>query len=394
MLNSAFRRLGYYEVGNSTFFNKSDAILYASRTGEDLHWNFNEDIFSAIDWSVPIENSLSELYRQRAQQLRDKYDFVSLFYSGGVDSTNVLHSFIDNNILLDEIVIYRPRVIENRINSIDRTPYNIFSETSLAAIPHLNRYLHDPRTKVRIIHNDEAVIKLATDSKLMSQYSSLNRHAPNSFSKIAMSVTDPVWNELYLQGKSVGHIQGADKPMVIAGNPYHFYFYDASAAFVIEPTYQTDISEMISRHQFHELFYWTPDLPQLVIKQCQIVKKLCQSDPFFYALFQKAEIMTQDNFSAMLPYIYPPQVLEVRNMFSTSSPGQGLYSPQNLWFYENMPASVTGVLNDIVKDFQFAADDRFFRKKEPIGTTFKEHPLYSRGPKTTLKSTRSKKYIL
>jgi hypothetical protein len=387
-------RLGYYKIGQYSTTNKGDAFIFASKFKEDVKWHFNDDIFSSIDWRIPIDTSLTELYHQRAQQLRDKYDYVSLFYSGGVDSTNVLHAFIDNDILLDEIVTWRPRVVEERINSTDKTPYNLYSETVLAALPHLKQYVKDPRTRVRVIYSDEAIERFVADSNLRSQFNTLYNFTPTSFGITAMGLTDPLWRELYAAGKNVCHIQGADKPMVFANNNrYFFNFVDAAIAFTYEPTYHTDLTEMISKYQNHELFYWTRDLPQIVIKQCQIIKELCESSTYFYEMFKYGRIMTQDNFAPMLPHIYPPHVTEVRKVFTTTKPGFGLYSPHNMWFYEKMPSHITGAMDDIVRNSQALIDDRFFRSSEQLGTSrYLKDPKYFSKPRDTYQAVVSKTY--
>ena len=71
-------------------------------------------MFSKCDWTTEPEPGvpLSEYYRRRAQQIRDKYDYVVLLYSGGPDSNNILHAFVHNGIKIDEIV---------NINSYDKT---------------------------------------------------------------------------------------------------------------------------------------------------------------------------------------------------------------------------------------------------------------------------------
>ena len=392
------RRLGYYVVGSHIFFNKGEALIQASRVGDPVEWHFNDDLFSAINWSAPIDTSLTELYKQRAQQLRDKYDYVSLFYSGGVDSTNILHAFIDNDILLDEIVTWRPRVVEERLNNTDTSSYNLYAETTIAAMPHLKKYVKDPRTKIRVIYSDEAIERFVANSALRSQFTTLYNFTPTSLGIVAMALTDPVWRELYNSGKTVGHIQGADKPMILAENDgYSFRFVDSALAFTYEPTYHSDLTEMISKHQFHELFYWSPDLPQLVVKQCQIMKKLCESSTYFREMFKVSLTVTQDNFSAMLPYIYPEHVTDIRKVFCTTKGGFGLYSPHNMWFYEKMPSHIVGAMDDITRNSQALIDNKFFRTRgyDPLGTDrYLKDPKYFSQPKDTYCSFFSKKYIL
>ena len=394
---TADTRFGYYQVNDRRFRLKSDALIYASTTKSAVTWYFGEDVFSAINWSTPIQSSLRELYKLRAQQLRDKYDFVSLFYSGGVDSTNVLHSFIDNDIFLDEIVIYRPKVIENRLNSEDKTPYNLFSETKYAAIPHLKKCTLDSRTTVRIIHIDEAIFKFFDDPILPMQFTNFSDYSSHGIGKVAMAMTDPVWNKLYAAGKRVGHIQGADKPIIqIDGDSYFFQFWDSAAAFIWEPSFHTDLTEMVQSHQFHEMFYWSPDFPLIPIKQCQILKKLCQINPYFFKLFTTAINVAQDALSARLPYIYPASVISIRDEFTTTSPGTGIYAPQTAWFYEKMPGEIMGKFADITRGIRAKTDNRFFRPggTEPSGTVESPNNLGLAGIKFSMRSIPSKRYYI
>lgn len=64
------------------------------------------DKFDKADWSKEPEESLDELYRKRCQQIRDMYDHVVFYFSGGSDSITALNSFVRNNIYLDEVVVY------------------------------------------------------------------------------------------------------------------------------------------------------------------------------------------------------------------------------------------------------------------------------------------------
>lgn len=60
--------------------------------------------FDSVDWQTEPLESMKELSKQRAQHIRDTYDYIILYHSGGSDSTTVLNSFLDNNIFIDEIL--------------------------------------------------------------------------------------------------------------------------------------------------------------------------------------------------------------------------------------------------------------------------------------------------
>ena len=83
-------KLGYYTVGTEKFFSKPRALLAASGTDHFPEWNFNKEAFETVNWSNDPGIDLRLLYRMRAQQLRDKYDWIRLEFSGGADSTTVL----------------------------------------------------------------------------------------------------------------------------------------------------------------------------------------------------------------------------------------------------------------------------------------------------------------
>ena len=91
-------RLGFYTVGDQRFYSKPQALLEATATGHFPHFNFNREVYSKIDTTIEPQTSLRELYRMRAKQLREKYDYIRLEFSGGSDSTTVLYSFINNGI--------------------------------------------------------------------------------------------------------------------------------------------------------------------------------------------------------------------------------------------------------------------------------------------------------
>ena len=61
--------------------------------------------FDAIDWTKEPIKSLKQLFKERAEQIRDLYDYLIIYFSGGSDSITVLNSFLDNNIPVDEVVI-------------------------------------------------------------------------------------------------------------------------------------------------------------------------------------------------------------------------------------------------------------------------------------------------
>ena len=101
-----YHNKGVYTCNGRPFFNKLEAILEANQSGRHIEWDYHDSIFGTASWDLDPPVALEELYRQRALQLREAYDHLVLFYSGGVDSWYILKTFIKNKIKLDEIYMF------------------------------------------------------------------------------------------------------------------------------------------------------------------------------------------------------------------------------------------------------------------------------------------------
>jgi hypothetical protein len=358
--------MGVYHVGALEFVNKPDALTYATSTHQSVRWNFNEDIFSNMDWHIPIETPLLELYRQRAQQLRDTYDYVSLFFSGGVDSTNALQSFINNSIPLDEIVMFRPLRMVNQANTTNISDTNIYSEIEFAAVPYLKKYVKDHKIKIRFIEMDIALEEFFQDPKLYEHFTTLPQYTARQVAKIAMSLTDKTWRGLYDRGVTVAHVTAADKPFIFCQEGvYHATFFDDSVHAMNFATnkFTGDYGHLIHR-QIHENFYSTASLPQIVIKQCQMVKKHIQDHDAFDDFFLHGPHTRAEDLS-MNPIIYPQHVMEIRSMFTVKKSPRGLKQGPDVWFFQQMGYDVVGKFNDLLASTQHSLDTRFLRTHNP-----------------------------
>lgn len=272
-MHSSLSRLGYYEVGNKLILNKANALIESKSTNSPIRWIFNDDVYSKFDWRVGIQEDLSSLYRRRAQQLRDKYDHLILYYSGGADSTNVLHAFIDNGILLDEIVMQYPFVLESTFNNTDITNNNYFSEIKYAAAVHLDRVKSrlDPRTKIRYLDQCADTLELFSDQYWFEKFPLGTMITPAGSGRQISAILDSQLDQHYEQGRTVCQIYGVDKPLVVLERgEFYAYFRDANATHAVPSGYT--LGEIASKYFNLEFFYWTPDLPEIVIKQAQIIK--------------------------------------------------------------------------------------------------------------------------
>lgn len=95
----------YYFDDGSRFSSKIEALQYSLKSQKNFRLYYFDEVFSSIDWSIEPSGNLQYHYKQQAQRIRDEYDYVVLCYSGGADSTNILETYVYNNIKLDKIVV-------------------------------------------------------------------------------------------------------------------------------------------------------------------------------------------------------------------------------------------------------------------------------------------------
>lgn len=275
------QRLGHYRVGNKIYHNRFQAAMQAKQSGLSLDWHFNESVFGSIDWTIPIDTPLDQLYRLRAQQLRDTYDYLILNFSGGIDSLTALHSFIDNGIFLDEILVQVPSNFKP--NSEDHSNANYWSEIEYQARPHLKKYQHliDPRTRIRFQDINQAVVNLfRRDDWADSVMPHCNLTVPG-FGRVAAQYQDAFVLDLAMQGRAVGRIYGCEKPKIRHhDNKYWAYFQDVG---IYTHTAPGTTAESRALFEFHnvEPFYWTPFMPEIVVKQCQTIMAMVKSNQRF-----------------------------------------------------------------------------------------------------------------
>ena len=267
-------KLGFYQIDNNIFWDKASALMYGSKFNksyQDLKWNFNDDAFSKHDWTVEPHGSIRDWYFTRAKQIREKYDYLILNLSGGGDSTTALYSFINQGLLLDEVVVRYPGAGTNnwKPSNLNFSAANEFSEFEFAARPILNWLAnHSPRTKITIHDFSKDII----DQDLVWDENFI--HYTGDYITPGCIVRYNNFNNLDSiknldKGKSVGIIFGTDKPRVICQNEHvNVIFVDRPVHSALPATITNGFSNINV-----ELFYWSPDLPQLVIKQCHIIKR-------------------------------------------------------------------------------------------------------------------------
>jgi len=218
---------------------------------EYIQENFNYDKF---DWSKEPIESFQELCKLRAQQLRDSYDYIILYHSGGSDSTTVLNSFLRNKIPLDEIItvsfngINYPCVsgIKARLDLINNNFCGVFNRIELSIIDILN-----------ILRNDKILSDTPNFTGLLHSCARFN---VEFFEKNNITIS------MNRKGKTC-HLYGETDPWVIKKKDGYY------AKFNVRQKFNP------SNYYKNTLFFTDKQFPKLHIKQCYINARLLQTNP-------------------------------------------------------------------------------------------------------------------
>ena len=340
-------RLGYYRVGFKRFHNKTMAILESYNTGYKLEWIFGDDIYGAIDWTIPINVPLVELYRIRAQQLRDTYDYLCLYYSGGADSNNVLHAFIDNNIFIDEIIMFQPESDKNNLNDYDRSNRNSFAEIEYEAKRRLHEYRNiiHPDTKIREFDIGNPTFELLKKDNWFEFKPFEIGYGIVQLAREYGSFKDTMKLASLNENKNIAIILGVDKPLVFFdGNDYYCYFSDTNAYHTPPVDY---LQNRFLNNCFTELFYWSPDLPEIVVKQAQEVKKHAELDIHIKHMLSKIMERHIEEYRGILhPIIYPPHT-EPKFQTAKGSPTTKQRKKED-WFWQTAGQNIQHNYQDTI----------------------------------------------
>jgi hypothetical protein len=329
-------KLGYYTVGNEKFFSKPMALTKATETNQFPEWNFNNEVFGAQNWSIEPLMDIRELYRIRAQQLREKYDYIRLEFSGGGDSTTVLYSFVNNGIHIDEVVFRYPKTGEKNVNDdpFNFSPKNTLSEARYAAYPVLDWLTTAaPRTKITVHDYSENMLSQSYDESWVMNTKDYFQPG-HAFKHSATGYEGH--KKLADTGQRICILYGVDKPkLCIKDKKWYAYFLDVMANHSMGDF--GDYTNMTN-----EYFFWSPDLPELFIKQCHIVRNwfmlphnkhmqyVCRWPNYSYTHRTTYEHLIK-------PLIYPDYNQET---FQTSKPTNSFYNEMDYWFYTNFRDTV------------------------------------------------------
>lgn len=375
---SQYSDQGYYIVDEKNFLYKYNALLHSKQKQKPVAWNFNDAVFSSVNWKKRSNRTLLETYKLRAEQIRDRYDYIIISFSGGVDSTTMLESFLDNNIMPDEIWCDWPVLLTEKSRasiSYDIHHDNFHSEFFLNTLPKL-KSISKKYPNIKIHLSDEFSKVQIEDYEDTSYIFSVPMHMHGT-SRIRY-----IYNYIHKltqdTNKKVALVVGCDKPNIFINkdNQVGMLFLDNAV------THKSDLTDYTSR--FIEFFYWSPDLPQLVVDQCHDIIKFLQLNPRVFQQVENSMRTLKNTFTdRTLPYnlmtinvCYP----NWKNDFQTNKPpfGRGACFPKLLTPFHHLDF-IKFFNKRFVSDYNKIIDVTAKNLREdsptPLETFFKFYPI-------------------
>jgi hypothetical protein len=250
-------------------------------------FDYNDNIFSSINWKEEPDIPLSTLYTLKAKYLREKYDYLILSFSGGGDSNEILETFLRNNIFIDEIQTVNFNKMMNGIPK--ETVYNdnqlmSFLEYDLAVVPKLRRVSQlSPKTKITVMDASDFAFDQITNQKF--EFMGLDDLSKTHSVKMMRSERIFYWylhminneNPIY-RNKKVAFIRGYEKPSLVIKDNCLFSRFNDFAMFgvnMIRSNVMDNIYTFIN-------FYWSSDVPFIPIKQGHVIKRYIEQNPDMY----------------------------------------------------------------------------------------------------------------
>lgn len=261
-------KFGHYEIYNGRHreictYSKFEAFERAKDRDVEIRWNFNEDVYDLIDWKQEPDIDLWSMYKLRARQIREAYDYVVLWYSGGSDSHNLLLAWIDAGLKIDEIA-----TTWNYEATGDKQNHQN-AEITNVVLPDIQK-LKDSGFdfKFRLVDISPLCLDLFTYWKSEFEYNVNFHMSPNNPAKHLIRERVEDYKNLIASGKKVAFVWGKEKPRVKTFEGKHYFQFIDSIDNCVGPYVQ----RRYSQGWYDELFYWSPDFPLIPVKQAHIVK--------------------------------------------------------------------------------------------------------------------------
>jgi hypothetical protein len=262
-IHQLVKNKGYWKANDKYFDVKVNAIIEAQSNDSDITFHYNDQWWNQADWTVEPPESLEELYLKRARDLRSKYKTLILRFSGGSDSYNVIRTFIDNDIKIDVVVVNEYYGLTNT----DRYLHPSSAEKIMRTMPLLNE-IKAQGVEFELLKLDNSLLfTRLPDHPNWIFHCNMPRFRLGEFAG-PRTVLHPELKKYNNPDTCI--ISGHDKPNIHfkAKKLWSFTVGDTTAC-LCDPGHS---------HMVQEPFYHTADMPELVVKQCHVLKSYAQAN--------------------------------------------------------------------------------------------------------------------
>jgi hypothetical protein len=282
---------GHYLYKDRIYVKRTDVLDEMIRTRDysgRMSLYFNDDVFDSLSWHTEINVSLDKLYTYRAQQLRDKYKYLILAFSGGSDSVQVLNTFLKNNIFIDEIITcHHSDLIKNIDESVlyNSEELSTFLEYKYATTHYLKKIKEQsPNTKITVLDLSNFLYEQLVNKKFghMGGDQRLTHTNSRVFATFPRSYMHSITlNLINRDTAGMALIRGVDKPILKIRNDNLFFFFSDITMHGAKHFNTGELDHIFS----FEDFFWSRDMPLIPIRQSQVIKKKLEMDKMFYMNF-------------------------------------------------------------------------------------------------------------
>jgi hypothetical protein len=291
----------YYDEDLNVYRTVVDAV----QSKKKCLFYYHDDVYLKANWKIEPQQSLQELYKLRAQQIRDDYPYVILCYSGGSDSTAVLETFYYNNIHIDEILM---------VGALSQDPHDESDKNQNGCLYHnafpLLKTLNLPNTKITTLDYTELFRDgTINDFSLIKQYG-------NEWMKhtgVYHSVTHLFWHDL----KRIVGAYNAKETAVVFGTDKVIVNFDAVGPHV-EFGNQSfcDYGDIYDSENFHRVNFFSSGentSVNIMIKQAHVVERVMRE-------CYRLNIRPPDLKDVLYKYINKPSFVSKKCVYPILSP--------------------------------------------------------------------------
>jgi len=297
----------------------------------NMLFTFHDKVFLAIDWTKEPDVAIDALYKQRAQQLRNQYDYLILQFSGGADSTQILKTFLKNDIFIDEIQVHAHIKAMNAVGKqtlLADGDLHWFLEYEYSAVPQLHQVEKlSPKTKITIIDPSDFLHEQLYESGLTKNKTVQLVKTDNNdlrFTNVSQKLTSSIAFTIFTMSnyhntvnrnhsKRSGIIRGLEKPSLCFynnGENLGFHFND-----IVMLTAGLYEKNQVNDNLQIENFYWSPNAPLIPVKQSHMLKKAMETNKELYILFSKAHQRLSIRGGQNSEFGYDPAI-EIERLYS------------------------------------------------------------------------------